>query len=380
MATDAKILAVVLKKILVGTLAEAVHAALSNFGIIKSIKMQLVGLWQKAVMEFEQLDQADLVTAEWSILIGKDVVHVAKSDKNKETWDKRDVHKALLYTLPVETNAHNIWDYIKSVGGKTCVIDRHLVSYAQARCAAVCFDFANSLNAVMGTMPVLRGANLHWSSLIMAKYAKCGNSGHTSLDCAAGGKIPSSSPQCRILSDSDKGRLATIYARCSASVAHPVSFGSASWAQIVVGFSFLSLPVQNGLLSTGSSLEVKPAPQVFLALNDRFATLKHSLASLTEHVDKLAKRLDTPELTVSQLSLGCQPLVTLSSQNQGADIVMSESSGVATSGETVVGAVLFDNSVITKMEETLRNLLVTIMSFSAKMENGGSVPDTRSSQ
>ncbi|KAG9299404.1 hypothetical protein G9A89_014053 [Geosiphon pyriformis] len=55
--------AVVLKEIPVGTSAKAVRAVLSEFGIIKSIKMQLVGLWQKAVVEFEQSGYANLVTA-----------------------------------------------------------------------------------------------------------------------------------------------------------------------------------------------------------------------------------------------------------------------------------------------------------------------------
>ncbi|KAG9301119.1 hypothetical protein G9A89_012502 [Geosiphon pyriformis] len=78
---------VVLKKIPIGTLTEAVHAALPKFGIIKSIKMQLVGLWQKAVVEFEQIEHADLVAAHWSILIRKNTVHVVRSDVNKESWD-----------------------------------------------------------------------------------------------------------------------------------------------------------------------------------------------------------------------------------------------------------------------------------------------------
>ncbi|KAG9303953.1 hypothetical protein G9A89_005863 [Geosiphon pyriformis] len=77
--------AVVLKEIPVGTSAEAVRAALSEFRIIKSIKMQLVGLWQKAVVEFEQSDHTDLVAAKWSILIGKDAVRVARSDLDKES-------------------------------------------------------------------------------------------------------------------------------------------------------------------------------------------------------------------------------------------------------------------------------------------------------
>ncbi|KAG9305170.1 hypothetical protein G9A89_010678 [Geosiphon pyriformis] len=82
--------AVVIKEIPIRTLAEAVHAALSEFGVIKAIKMQLIGLWQKAVVEFEQSDQADLVAAEWSILIGKDAVRVAKAVLDKEAWNARD--------------------------------------------------------------------------------------------------------------------------------------------------------------------------------------------------------------------------------------------------------------------------------------------------
>ncbi|KAG9295161.1 hypothetical protein G9A89_006142 [Geosiphon pyriformis] len=44
------------QKIPVGTLAETVHAVLSEFGSVVSIKMQLVGLWQKAVVEFAKSD------------------------------------------------------------------------------------------------------------------------------------------------------------------------------------------------------------------------------------------------------------------------------------------------------------------------------------
>ncbi|KAG9301144.1 hypothetical protein G9A89_012527 [Geosiphon pyriformis] len=98
----------VVKKIPVGMLTEAVYTALSEFGVIKSIKMQLIKLWQKAVVKFEQLDYTNLVTIKWLILIGKDTVYVARVDSDKELWDVRDHHRALLYILPVETNAHNI--------------------------------------------------------------------------------------------------------------------------------------------------------------------------------------------------------------------------------------------------------------------------------
>ncbi|KAG9285557.1 hypothetical protein G9A89_006545 [Geosiphon pyriformis] len=63
---------VMLKKISVGTSAEAVHVALSKFGTIKSIKMQLH-------------IHVDLLAARWSILIGKDTVRVARLDLDKIT-------------------------------------------------------------------------------------------------------------------------------------------------------------------------------------------------------------------------------------------------------------------------------------------------------
>ncbi|KAG9285639.1 hypothetical protein G9A89_009279 [Geosiphon pyriformis] len=260
---------------------------------------------------------------------------------DKESWDTQDVYKAFLYTLPIRTNAHNIWDYVASVDGKTCIIDHYLVSYIQTRCTTVCFDSAESLDAVIKTMPVLKEANLCWSHFVSAKCAECEKLDHMLLACLIGGKKNVSF---------DKSRLAAIYAKCSASVAHPVSFSDVSWAQIAEKSSF------------SPSSEIKPTLLVFLELNDRFAVLEHSFTSLAEHIDMLAKRLDTPEPI---------PLVTPLSQNQEANIVISESLGVATGGETVVGVVVFNPIVILKMEETLNNLSITVISFLVKMNNAG---------
>ncbi|KAG9293519.1 hypothetical protein G9A89_005522 [Geosiphon pyriformis] len=77
--------AMIIKEILIGTLAETVHTALSEFGMVVLIKMQLVELWQKAVVKFGKIEQADLVMACWSILIGKDAVHVARANQDKKS-------------------------------------------------------------------------------------------------------------------------------------------------------------------------------------------------------------------------------------------------------------------------------------------------------
>ncbi|KAG9291952.1 hypothetical protein G9A89_004890 [Geosiphon pyriformis] len=260
--------AVVLKKIPIGILAKAVHATLSKFDIIKSIKIQLF------------------------ILIEKDAVHVARSNMNKESWD--------------------------------------------TRCTAVCFDLAESLNAIMGTTPVLRSVNLHWSCLILAKCLKCKNFGHISLNYMAGEKsVSSGASTYRIFSNTDKSRLFIIYAKHLAPVAHPISFSGISWVKIVDESSFSLFLVYSSSAYSSSFLEMKPLSPVFLDLNVRFAVLECSLASLAKYIDQLVKRLNTSGPIVSQSSPECQPLIISSSQNQGANIVMSESLDVATRGETI---------------------------------------------
>ncbi|KAG9296726.1 hypothetical protein G9A89_001358 [Geosiphon pyriformis] len=61
--------AVVVKKISMDTPKEMIVTALAEFGEIKSIKIQLIGLWQKAVVEFAELGQAEQLAAKWSFLI-----------------------------------------------------------------------------------------------------------------------------------------------------------------------------------------------------------------------------------------------------------------------------------------------------------------------
>ncbi|KAG9286020.1 hypothetical protein G9A89_022696 [Geosiphon pyriformis] len=334
---------VVIKEIPIGTSAETVCAALSEFGVVKTIKMQLIRLWQKAVVDFEQLDQTDLVVAEWSILIEKDAVCVVRADSDKEAWNARNRHRALLYTL-------------------TCVIDHHPVTYAQARCTVVCFDSAESLDVAVKTTPVLKNANLRWSCLISAKCAKYDKLGHTSLDCVVGGKFSFGNSLHRAFLDTDKSRLATIYAKCSASVGRPVSFGGLFWAKVVHGSSSLLLSSQNVLVNDGSSSEMKPSILVMMEVNNRFTTLECSLASLVEQVSKLAKRLD---------ALRPIPLVTPSSQNQEADVVMSEDSNVSTSGGTVVGVVSFDMSLVSKLEDSIKCLMETVLGLLAKVNSIG---------
>ncbi|KAG9296955.1 hypothetical protein G9A89_003669 [Geosiphon pyriformis] len=54
---------VIIKKIPVDLPKSVVKSVFSKFGKIISIKMQLIGLWQKTLVEYESSEVADLVTA-----------------------------------------------------------------------------------------------------------------------------------------------------------------------------------------------------------------------------------------------------------------------------------------------------------------------------
>ncbi|KAG9297753.1 hypothetical protein G9A89_011268 [Geosiphon pyriformis] len=284
--------AVVLKKILVGTSTKAVHAVLSGFGIVMLIKIQLVGLWQKAIVEFNK-------------------------------------------------------NYIGSVDRKTCAIDYYPVTYAQTRCAVVCFESVNSLNAVMRTTLVLRGVNMHWSLLSFSKYAKYGRLGHISLGCAVDENLSSGKPSCKPFLDMDKSRLAIIYAKHSAPIAYSIAFMS---------------------INSSSSLEMKPTLSDMSNVEKRFAVLKSSLASLAGQISELAKRLDSFMPAVFQSSPGCQLLMTTPSQNWMGNVVMGENLGKTTSGKT---AMTLDSSAfpeVKRLKNMLERLFALVLSLIAKFD------------
>ncbi|KAG9302026.1 hypothetical protein G9A89_021070 [Geosiphon pyriformis] len=265
---------IIVKKISVNLSKLAVESVFSKFGKIVLIKIQLIGLWQKALVEFESSEIADLVTAKWSVLMEKDSICVAKAVDDKQI-------------------------------GKTCFIGCNPAMYVHNRCAVICFSDETSKLAAIGSLPVFKGVNLHWTGLSL------------------------------VVTPQDQICLVNIYKKKQASIAHPV------------------------LANVGFSLEIKPSLPVVNEINDRFATLECSLANLVEQVDKLAKRLDVLGPTVFQPS----------PEYQGADVVMNKSLGASTDSVSVVRAMSFDMFLVSKLENSMKCLMETVLGLLAKVDN-----------
>ncbi|KAG9291638.1 hypothetical protein G9A89_022057 [Geosiphon pyriformis] len=86
---------IVVKKIPVNLLKSVIESVFSKFSK------------QKALVEYESSEIADLVAAKWSVFIRKDSVYVTKAIGNRQMWIFKDQHQALLYILPIGSTAYN---------------------------------------------------------------------------------------------------------------------------------------------------------------------------------------------------------------------------------------------------------------------------------
>ncbi|KAG9300154.1 hypothetical protein G9A89_010564 [Geosiphon pyriformis] len=269
---------IIIKEILVDLPKLAIESVLVKFGKNFSIKMQLIDLWQKVLVEFESSQVADLVAFKWSILLDKDSVHVAKANTDKQIWDLRNSYHALLYTLPMGTTAHNLSDLVQSY----------------ARCAVICFNFDNAREAAICSMLVFKRVNLIWAGLSSPKCAACGSLGHVSSGCKSGKKTSGQGFMRKrfLCSDSDKRHLALIYAKKQAPMSCPVSFGGTTWAFVVSGSpkkNLFSTPLIENNLGISSVDGLMPAV-MFLALH--VSVLECSLENVFDQVADISHKLD----------------------------------------------------------------------------------------
>ncbi|KAG9304013.1 hypothetical protein G9A89_005923 [Geosiphon pyriformis] len=265
--------AVVIKKILMDTPKEMIIATVSEYGQFVSIKVQLIGLWQKTVVEFAESSQADLLVSKWSFLIGKNSVCVAKAVEDRETWAFRDQFRTLLFTLSVGMTAHDLENFLEGTGGKTCVINHLLETGNRTHCAVICFESDEAMESAFHMEPIFGGVKLSWARLDLVHCKRYGKFGHSALECDA--------------------ELAKLYAKKKVPISRPVTFGGKSWAQVVsvasVSRGFHDGSGSGSLLfgasSSGSTLH--PFSMVDAPLEVHLACLKCSVELLSDQISNI---------------------------------------------------------------------------------------------
>ncbi|KAG9300794.1 hypothetical protein G9A89_023592 [Geosiphon pyriformis] len=292
---------VVIKEIPMDMPKEIIIITVSKYGQIVSIKVQLIGLWQKAVVEFAESSQADLLASKWSFLIGKDSVHVAKAVGDCKTWAFRDQFRVLLFTLPVGTTAHDLGNLLKGAGGKTCVINRLLETGNRTRCA----------------VPILGGVKLLWARLDLVCCEWCEKFGHSVLECDAevASDFQSHKSFKKPANLDTHLQLAKLYAKKKVPISCPVTFGGKFWAQVVsvtsVSRVFLDGSGSGSLLFGASSSDNTPPPSFMVdaPLGTRLARLERSVELLSDQISNILLCFDNLSLVPLAPSSNMIPLV-----------------------------------------------------------------------
>ncbi|KAG9303489.1 hypothetical protein G9A89_018385 [Geosiphon pyriformis] len=286
---------IVVKEIPIDLSRSAVKSVFSKFEKIVSIKIQLIGLWQKALVKYESSEVASSVAS-----------------------------KALLYTLPVGTTAHNLSGLLESYDGRTCFIGCNFGFYVCDRCAVVCFENKASKLAAIGSIPVYKNVNLCWAGLSLACCTKYKQLGHISTVCLLDGN--SGVHGKWVVTLQDQICLANIYKKKQMLIICPVFFGKKTWTQ-VAGSSF-SCVVLSGSLESSLFLGTKSVPidSNFFSnsyLVDWLASLKCFLELLTDQISGIMKKLSFMELVPLVSKLLIPPLVVLTSVAPNLDSDMA---------------------------------------------------------
>ncbi|KAG9284212.1 hypothetical protein G9A89_020223 [Geosiphon pyriformis] len=234
---------IIVKKIPVNLSKSAVESVFSKFGKVMSIKIQLISLWQKVLVEFDSFEVANLVAFKWSVFM----------EKNS--------HKTLLYTLSVGTTAHNLSGLLELYGERICFIGCNPSSYVRDRCAVVCFANKASKLAVIGFGLVFK------AGLFLACCATCKQFEHILDACLVGGNSRVCEKQMQ------------------ASIICPVSFGTglSSGAKFSIG-----------AWSFSNSADLYGISGLF----NHLVFLEQSLELLTDQISDIVRKLSFVELVL----------------------------------------------------------------------------------
>ncbi|KAG9306459.1 hypothetical protein G9A89_003569 [Geosiphon pyriformis] len=297
--------AVVIKEISIDMSKDIIVTAVSEFGEIKSIKIQLMRMWQKTVVEFAESDQANSLASKWSFLIGKNSVYIAKTVGDCETWTSKDQFRVLLFTLLIGTTAYNLRTLLEKTNGKTCVINRSLGTGNRICCTVVGFESDNNLESVFCMKPILGSVRLSWTRMDLVWCERCGKFGHSALKCDASVATtskPLKKPFIRVVSDECYLQLAKLYEKKSVLISCPAAFSNKFWIQMVSlagfsdGFHFVSGFSSSLSSISGLNNSIPPISVDNSFLDACLIFLEQSLELLTDQVSDIMQKLSNMKL------------------------------------------------------------------------------------
>ncbi|KAG9298721.1 hypothetical protein G9A89_012789 [Geosiphon pyriformis] len=115
-------LLVVLHDIPLGIFFNNIKTAFGIFGVVSSVKLKPAGLWEYAVVNFEDIFSAAAALSNWFVLVRKNSVRIFLIVNQKEVIFSKDAFKAKLVNFLFGCTVFEISDLVSQVDGHTCFI------------------------------------------------------------------------------------------------------------------------------------------------------------------------------------------------------------------------------------------------------------------
>ena len=308
---------IIIKEIPLGTSKEEIKASFEEYGEIEEITWSLVGLWQKAHIIYKSTNSLVGVDTQWSTMIGKDSVRIVTATNTAEKLKTRAQFTLKLTQLPQGTTAHDIWTYIRSLGGMTCKIPRTTPSYNRQKFAIVEFSNQDEKTTALQDQPTFKGKPLIWIEPAVRTCHICGDPNHISTHCKQ--KKPTKQD---ISNDRRTTILAGIYQKKHVAISTPVGFGGMRWADILKTKPKNTIPNQT---NNNTNSTIKTESSSSRNIEARLDKLEKMVSTIIEHLNnKLPEHSQHTTNNISSekekpIQLRSTNIETIESSNQTMD-------------------------------------------------------------
>jgi hypothetical protein len=161
---------------------EEVRTAFTKFGEIKSLRMQTIGMWQSANIEFLNQADYDKLAPRWSIPFRADLIRVFPFLNTREINAERSEYTLKLGNLPPGITGFDLKEIIQETRAQTCYIPRTR-NYGRRRFAILSFRSNEAQEAAADTHVALGNTTLQWYHTATKLCDVCTSPDHKAKEC-----------------------------------------------------------------------------------------------------------------------------------------------------------------------------------------------------
>jgi hypothetical protein len=161
---------------------EDVRTIFTKYGEIKSLKMQTIGMWQSANIEYINQEDYDKLKENWAIPFRADLIRIFPFLNTNEIKLERSQFSLKLNNLPPGTTGYDLKEIIQNTHAQTCYIPRNR-NYSRKRFAILSFKTSEAKDGAQDTHVTLGNTTLDWHETTTKLCAICASAIHHTKDC-----------------------------------------------------------------------------------------------------------------------------------------------------------------------------------------------------